>query len=95
MARTLSVPFAPYRNNLTYFMLKSNFEGPVLPAYPMLDIAYLPNMVRRAAGLPADSYFSALNSLEIRCGGLYEDCPDKPLLESYYAWIFNRLRVYQ
>jgi phosphoglycerol transferase MdoB-like AlkP superfamily enzyme len=95
MARTLPPSLGPYKNNLTYFMLKSNFAGPALPTYPLLDIAYLPNMVRRAAGLPGDSYFSALNSLEIRCRGLYGDCPDKPLLESYYSWIFNRLRVYQ
>jgi phosphoglycerol transferase MdoB-like AlkP superfamily enzyme len=95
MARTLPPRLVPYKNNLTYFMLKTNFQGAALPAFPMLDIAYLPNMVRRAAGLPGDSYFSALDSLETRCSGLYEDCPNKPLLKSYYYWIFNRLRVYQ
>jgi phosphoglycerol transferase MdoB-like AlkP superfamily enzyme len=95
MARTIPPHLVPYKNNLTYFMLKSNFKGSALPAYPVLDIAYLPNMVLRAAGLPSDSYFSALNSLETRCSGLYEDCQDKLLLKSYYYWIFDRLHVYQ
>ena len=95
MPRTQSAELEPYRDNLTYFMIKSNFAGPVLADYPMLDIAYLPGMVLKAAGLPEDPYFSALSSMKIRCHGLYDDCPDKPLLKSYYAWIFNHLRVYE
>lgn len=95
MPRTLPPGLEPYQDNLTYFMIKSNFEGPALPDYPMLDIAYLPSMVLKAAGLHEDPYFSALTSMKIRCHGLYDDCSDKPLLRSYYAWIFNRLGVYQ
>ena len=95
MPRTLPPALEPYKNNLTYFMLKSNFAGPALPDYPMLDIAYLPAMVLRAAGLPEDPYFSALGSMETRCNGLYEDCPDKSLLKSYYAWTFEQLHVFQ
>lgn len=95
MPQTLPAALQPYKDNLTYFMLKANFNGPKLPTYPTLDIAYLPSMVLTAAGLPEDPYFSALTALRIRCNGLYEDCPDKPLLESYYSWIINRLHVYQ
>jgi len=95
MPRTLPPALEPYKDNLTYFMLKSNFDGPALPDYPMLDIAYLPAMVLQAAGLPEDPYFSALSSMETRCKGLYEDCPDKPLLKSYYAWTFEQLHVFQ
>ena len=95
MPRTLSAELEPYKDYLTYFMLKSNFAGAALPDYPMLDIAYLPSMVLKAAGLPDDPYFSALSSMRTRCHGLYDDCPDKPLLKSYYAWIFNHLGVYE
>lgn len=95
LPRTLPTALEPYKDNLTYFMIKSNFEGPVLADYPMLDIAYLPSMVLKAAGLPDDPYFSALRSMEAHCHGLYADCPDKALLKSYYAWIFNHLHVYE
>lgn len=95
MPRSLPPALVPYKDNLTYFMLKTNFSTSQLPAPPMLDIAYLPSMVLRAAGLEQDPYFSALTALEDRCNGLYEDCPDKDSLKSYYAWIFDHLRVFQ
>lgn len=93
MPQNLSAALQPYKDVLTYFMLKSNFSGPALPDHPLLDIAYLPTMILRAAGLPEDPYFSALARLESSCKGLYDDCHDKPLLASYYAWIFDRLDV--
>jgi len=95
MPRRLPPGLAPYKDVLTYYMLKSNFDGPALPDYPMLDIAYLPNRVLRVASLPEDAYFSALGGLETRCKGLYVDCKDKALLASYYAWIFGHLHVYE
>jgi phosphoglycerol transferase MdoB-like AlkP superfamily enzyme len=93
MPRTLPPALVPHKDTLTYFMLKSNFSGPALPDPPMLDIAYLPSMLLRAAALPEDPYFSALTTLEARCDGSYTDCQNKPLLLSYYAWIFGRLHV--
>jgi hypothetical protein len=93
MPRTLPPSLEPYRNDLTYFMLKSNFDGPSVPAYPMLDIAYLPAVVLKAAGLPADPYFAALGALESRCHGLYDECRNASLLKSYYRWIFDHLHV--
>jgi phosphoglycerol transferase MdoB-like AlkP superfamily enzyme len=95
LPRTWPSALVPYQDYLTYYMIKSNVPGPALPTYPMMDIAHLPGMVLKAAGLPMDSYFSALTSLRERCNGLYADCADKDLVKSYYAWIFNRLHVYQ
>jgi phosphoglycerol transferase MdoB-like AlkP superfamily enzyme len=95
MPRTLPAELAPYKDNLTYFMLKTNFATSRLPAPPMLDIAYLPSMVLQAASLRQDPYFSALRGLETRCNGLYGDCPDKGMLASFYAWIFDHLHVYE
>jgi phosphoglycerol transferase MdoB-like AlkP superfamily enzyme len=95
LPRTLPAALTPYRDYLTYYMLKSNFAGPPLPHYPMLDIAYLPSMVLQAAGLPDDPYFSAETALRARCAGLYDDCADPSLLKSYYAWTFGQLHVYQ
>lgn len=93
--RTLPVPLQPYRDYLTYYMIKSNFAGPALPSYPVLDIAFLPSMVLQAAGLPKDPYFSAETVLRTRCNGLYDDCTVPGLIDSYHAWTFGRLHVYQ
>lgn len=95
LQRTLPKPLQPYRDFLTYYMIKSNFAGPALPQYPMLDIAFLPSMVLQAAGLPQDSYFAALTQLRDRCDGRYDDCTVPGLLDSYYGWIFGRLHVYR
>ena len=91
----MPLPLQPYRDYLTYYMIKSNFDGPALPSYPMLDIAFLPSMVLQAAGLPKDPYFSAETVLRTRCNGLYDDCRVPGLIESYHAWTFGRLHVYQ
>ncbi|WP_426690464.1 sulfatase-like hydrolase/transferase [Rhodanobacter ginsengiterrae] len=85
----------PYRDYLTYYMVKSNFAGPPLPAYPVLDIAFLPSMVLQAAGVPRDAYFTAATALRTRCNGLYDDCAIPGLLPSYHAWTIKRLHVYQ
>ena len=69
MARTLPPALQPYRDYLTYYMLKTNYAGDALPNYPMMDIAFLPSMVLQAAGLPKDPYFSALHELRTRCNG--------------------------
>ena len=95
MSRTLPTALQPYRDYLTYYMLKSNFAGAPLPTYPMLDIAFLPSMVLQAAGLPKDPYFSALTVLRTRCNGLYDDCTMPGVVDSYHAWTFGRLHVYQ
>ena len=95
MSRTLPPTLQPYRDYLTYYMLKSNFAAAPLPSYPMLDIAFLPSMVLQAAGLPKDPYFSALTVLRTRCNGLYDDCTMPGLVDSYHAWTFGRLHVYQ
>lgn len=95
LPRTLPIALRANRDYLTYFMLKSNVVGAALPHYPALDIAFLPSLLLQAAGLPADPYFSATTALRTRCDGRYDDCPDVALLQSYHAWIFGRLHVYQ
>ena len=95
LSRNLSPALQPYRDYLTYYMLKSNFTGAAVPNYPMLDIAFLPSMVLQAAGVPTDPYFSAATELRTRCNGLYDDCAVPGLLESYHAWTIGRLHVYQ
>ncbi|PMQ05755.1 hypothetical protein DyAD56_08160 [Dyella sp. AD56] len=95
MPRTWPDALSPYKDYLTYYMIKSNFHGASLPTYPMLDIALLPSMVLQAADLPTDPYFSAAISLRTRCNGLYTDCAQPELVKSYHAWIFNRLHVYE
>ena len=95
LARTLPLALQPYRDFLTYYMLKSNYAGEPLPSFPMMDIAFLPSMVLQAAGLPKDPYFSALHELRTRCNGLYDDCKIPGLIDSYHAWTFGRLHVYQ
>jgi phosphoglycerol transferase MdoB-like AlkP superfamily enzyme len=95
LPRTLAPALRPYRDFLTYYMIKSNFVGPPLPHYPMLDIAFLPSMVLQAAGLPQDAYFAALTELRNRCQGRYDDCAIPGLLDSYHGWIFGPLHEYQ
>jgi hypothetical protein len=95
LQRSLPAPLQPYRDYLTYYMIKSNFAGPPLPSYPMLDIAFLPSMVLQAAGVPKDAYFSAETALRTHCAGLYDDCAVPGLIDSYHAWTIGRLHVYQ
>ncbi|HEY2624021.1 MAG TPA: sulfatase-like hydrolase/transferase [Dyella sp.] len=95
MPRTWPTALGQYKDYLTYYMIKSNFQGAPLPHYPMLDIALLPSMVLQAADVPTDPYFSAAISLRARCNGLYTDCAQPELVKSYHAWIFDRLHVYQ
>ena len=95
LPRKLAPALRPYRDYLTYYMVKSNFAGPPLPTYPMLDIAFLPTLVLQAANLPTDSYFSAATALRNRCNGLYADCAVPGMLESYHAWVIGHLHVYE
>jgi phosphoglycerol transferase MdoB-like AlkP superfamily enzyme len=95
LARALPPALQPYRDYLTYYMVKSNFAGPPLPTYPMLDIAFLPSMVLQAAGVPTDAYFTAATELRARCNGLYDDCAIPGVLASYHSWTIGHLHVYQ
>ncbi|RCS29500.1 sulfatase [Rhodanobacter denitrificans] len=95
LPRRLPADLQAYRDYLTYYMLKSNFAGPPLPQYPLLDIAFLPDMVLQAAGVPVDAYFAASTELRDRCDGRYDDCAVPGLLASYHAWTIGRLHVYQ
>lgn len=81
----------PNSSTVTYYMLKSNQKNVRLPAYPVLDIAFLGSMLLEAAGLPLDPYYQANTLLRERCKGRYLDCKDKGIVTAYHDYIFNRL----
>lgn len=99
LART-PVDSGPPQWSRTYYMMKSNLgdamkdANPVVDV-PVLDVAYLPGLVLQAARLPPGPYFDAQIELRNSCKGLFTDCPDKPLLDSYYDHVFNHLGVMQ
>jgi phosphoglycerol transferase MdoB-like AlkP superfamily enzyme len=94
MDRRLPPALAPFKTEITNYMIKSNTGAPALPAYEALDIAYMPSMILDAAGLPRDAYFEALRRLRLRCKGMYLACPEQGLLESYHAWTLGTLKVF-
>lgn len=81
--------------HLTYFKLDANFQTSPLPHYPVTDIAFLPTMILQAANLPRDGYFAASRRLRDVCNGLFAGCANKPVLDSYYGWLFSDHKVFQ
>jgi phosphoglycerol transferase MdoB-like AlkP superfamily enzyme len=81
--------------HLTYFKLDTNFDTPPLPQYPVTDIAFLPEYILQAAGLPDDGYFAASQHLRDVCNGMFASCADKKILHSYYGWLFSAHKVFQ
>jgi hypothetical protein len=88
-------PQPPYRYDfadpslVTQYRLRSNFEAPQLPAYPILDIAYLPSLVADYAGVTEDPRFAALSAMRRLCRGRMDDCEDRRLVESYKGYIYG------
>lgn len=80
---------------ITYFKLDANFNTPKLPHFPATDIVYLPGLLLEAGSLPADKYFAATEHLSTVCDGLSAECADKPVLYSYYAWLFSDHKVFR
>lgn len=79
---------------LTYYMLKSNRPDSPRHDYEVLDLANLAGLVLDVAGVPKDAYFTANAQLREHCRGLFMQCPDTAVLESYYAHVFGRLGVF-
>ncbi|NCT68685.1 MAG: sulfatase-like hydrolase/transferase [Rhodanobacteraceae bacterium] len=80
--------------NLTYYRIDTNLAGAALPPREgPLDLAFLGSLVLDAAGLPKNAYFEANARLRERCGGRFDDCPDRAVLESWMAHAFGVLRV--
>ncbi|MBX9741614.1 MAG: sulfatase-like hydrolase/transferase [Beijerinckiaceae bacterium] len=54
-----------------------NFIPGALPAYPLLDVAYLGAVVLTQAGLPLPESWRERLDLMAHCGGLYATCADR------------------
>jgi hypothetical protein len=78
-------------NWTTYYMLKSNFPVQQTFDYPMLDIAFLGSLALDAAGVPKNDFYQANALLRERCNGRYLDCQNTGILDSYHAYIFDKL----
>ncbi|HET6345157.1 MAG TPA: LTA synthase family protein [Myxococcota bacterium] len=94
MERQLPAGMEPYEQYTTNYMIKSNTGGPNLDTYPLLDIAYFPSMILDAARVPHGPYFEALRRLRRRCDGMYQECAEPGLLQSYHAWTLGTLKVF-
>ncbi len=85
----------PYRYNfadpgfVTQYRLRSNFDAPQVPVYPILDIAYLPSLVADYAGVTRDPHFTALSAMRQLCKGKLDDCEDQRLVESYKGYVYS------
>lgn len=80
--------------NETYYRIDANFAQD-LPKPPQpLDIAFLAGLVLDAADLPKSAYFEANTRLRERCAGRFDDCAPRDLIDSYYAYVFGRLNVF-
>jgi len=87
-------PSVPDSNFITYYMLKSSFK----PArsgysYPALDISFAGGLILDIAGVSKDAFFQANALMRERCQGRYLDCPNKPLLDSYDNYVFDKLHA--
>jgi phosphoglycerol transferase MdoB-like AlkP superfamily enzyme len=94
--RTLdkSVPKeVPDPNFITYYMLKSNYKPAHEYAYPALDISFAGALILDIAGVTKDVFFQANALLRERCHGMYLDCKDKRVLDSYQNHVFQKLQA--
>lgn len=92
MPRTPAATALDDPQSITYFSLRSNLRtDPARHDFPILDLAFLGGTILEAAGLPKGAYFDANTLLRDRCSGHFLDCPDKRVLDSYLAFVFDRL----
>jgi phosphoglycerol transferase MdoB-like AlkP superfamily enzyme len=78
-------------NYVTYYMLKTNYKPARNYVYPALDLSFTASVILDIAGVKKDAFFQASALLRERCDGAYVDCADKPLLDSYHNYIFQRV----
>lgn len=91
IAKNVPKPFAHRANQVTYYMLKSNFPLARKFDYPTLDIAFLGSLLLDAAGVAQDDFYQANTLLRERCKGRYLDCDDTRTVASYHDYVFTRL----
>jgi hypothetical protein len=81
-------------HHLTYYMLRTNDRTPAaVHEYAVLDLGFLAGLILDTAGVHKDAFFEANTRLRERCAGRYLDCPDQAALNSYEAFVFDRLHV--
>jgi phosphoglycerol transferase MdoB-like AlkP superfamily enzyme len=92
MARTPAGSAFDDPQSITYYSLRSNM-APTSGQhdFPVMDLAFLGGMILETAGVPKGAYFDANALMRERCNGHFLDCPDKRLLDSYLAFVFDRL----
>jgi phosphoglycerol transferase MdoB-like AlkP superfamily enzyme len=86
-------PQVPDPNYITYFMLKSNYKPAREYAYPVFDLSFGGALILDVAGVAKDEFFQANALMRERCHGMYLDCQDKRLLDSYHNYIFQHLQA--
>ena len=78
-------------NYVTYYMLKTNYKPARTYDYPALDLSFTGSVILDIAGVSKDAFFQASALLRERCDGAYIDCTNKPLVDSYHDYIFQRV----
>jgi phosphoglycerol transferase MdoB-like AlkP superfamily enzyme len=78
-------------NFVTYFMLKTNYKPARSYDYPAMDLSFSGSLILDVAGVKKDAFFQASALLRERCDGAYVDCKNKPLLDSFNNFIFQRV----
>lgn len=76
---------------VTYYMLKTNFKIPKKYDYPILDISFLGGLLMEIADVPKDKFFQANSLMRERCQGIYFDCKQEKVLDSYHDYIFHQI----
>jgi phosphoglycerol transferase MdoB-like AlkP superfamily enzyme len=95
LGTTLPAEYATEASELTYFRIDSNLEDTAPLRVPQrLDLAFLGGLVLDVAGLPKNAYFEANTLLRDRCDGRFDDCPQRPLLDSYFGYAFDTLHAF-
>jgi len=84
-------PQAADENYVTYYMLKTNYKPAREYKYATLDISLAASLLLDVAGVKKDAFFQANALLRERCFGAYVDCPNKPLIDAYHDFIFQRI----
>ena len=78
-------------NYVSYYMIKTNYKPARQYVFPALDLSLAGALILDIAGVKKDVFFQANALLRERCNGTYIDCKDKPLVDTYHEYIFQRL----
>jgi len=81
-------------SHLTQFSLRDNTNmRTVSDLGSVTDIAFLGGILLEQANLKVSPFYQANIDMRHLCKGALNDCGDKPLLNSYRHYIYNRLHA--